>query len=40
MELTVTIQDDDEPSGLYFQPMARALEGPPASTQSVSIAVR
>ena len=40
MELTVTIQDDNEPSGLYFQPMARVLEGSPASTQSVSIAVR
>lgn len=40
MELTVTIQDDDEPSGLYFQPMARVLEESLASTQSVSIAVR
>ena len=40
MELTVTIQDDDDPSGLYFQPMTRVLEGPPASTQSVSISVR
>ena len=40
MELTVTIQDDDEPFGLYFQPMARVLEGHPARTQSGSIAVR
>lgn len=32
--------DNDEQGDLYLQPVARALEGPLASTQSVSITVR
>ena len=32
--------DNNEPGDIYLQPVARVLEGPPASTQSVSITVR
>ena len=32
--------DNDDPSDIYLQPMARVLEDPPAGTQSVPITVR
>ena len=37
MELTGTIQDDDEPSGLWFPPMAEVKEGNPEETAQVAV---